>query len=114
MDKWERDYAKMEKNIEAVKEKVGPKSMTMAINRMSTRARGIAARAVAKEKGIPLFLVKRRIWARNANLKKLYSSNRAYVKDLSMISLMDKARGGFVKGQRPHRQPGDVGPGFGA
>jgi hypothetical protein len=113
MDKWEREYAKMLQNMEAVTEKVGPKSMTMAINRMSSRARGIAARAVAKEKAIPLFMVNRRIWARNANLKKLYSSNRAYVSDMSMINLMDNARGGFVKGKRPHRQPGDVGPGYG-
>lgn len=113
MDKWERDYAKMVENIETVNEKIGPKCMVQAINKMATTARGKAAKTVSKEKGIPLFVIRRRMFARNANLKRILSLNRAYIKPVPLIAIGENARTRQQKGSFKFRQKGDVGPGYG-
>lgn len=113
MEKWERDYSKMVSNIEAVKVAVGPKCMVQAINRMARTARGKAAKTVAAEKKIPLFVVRRRMFARNANLKRILSINRAYIKPVPLIAVGENARTGQQKGSFKFRQEGEVGPGYG-
>jgi len=113
MEKWERDYQKMVANIETVKEAVGPKSMVQAINKMATKARGVAARKVSAEKKVPLFVVRRRMFVRNASLKRILSTNRAYIRDVPLISVGENARTGKQTGTFKHRQKGDVGPGYG-
>lgn len=113
MEKWEKDYAEMVKNIESVKKIVGPRSMLMAINRLASTARGTSAKKVASERQVPLFLVRRRMYARNANMRTLTSINKAYIKDIPFIALGENARSGEQKGAFTYRSDGDIGPGFG-
>lgn len=108
-DKFDRDMERFQKNVEFVRQKIGPKSTIMAGNRVLRAATTIAVRNVVKDMSsrgyseVKQKHIRARMKVRNMSLQRPFGRITAYVQDMPAIHL-SLNRQGVARGKKFYRE----------